>query len=44
MIYENNALNIYVVVFDTRMLRSNICESLWLLECGVSVGQLNNGK
>jgi hypothetical protein len=22
----------------TRMLRSNICQSLWLFECGVSVG------
>ena len=27
-------------IFDSRMLRSNICESLWYL----SVGQLNNGK
>jgi len=24
----------YVFIFDSRMLRSNICESLWLLECG----------
>jgi hypothetical protein len=31
-------------LFDSRMLRSNVCESLWLLECGVSVGQSNNGK
>ena len=22
------------IIFDSRILRSNICESLWLLECG----------
>ena len=27
-------LNVIKIVFDSRMLRSNICESLWLLECG----------
>jgi hypothetical protein len=31
-------------VFDSRMSRSNICESLWLLECGAVKGQLNNGN
>ena len=25
-------------IFDSRILRTNIFESLWLLECGVSVG------
>ena len=31
------------MIFDSRLLQSNICDFLWLLECGVSVGQLNNG-
>jgi hypothetical protein len=35
---------VFVLFFDSRMLPSNICESLSLLECGVSVRQLNNGN
>ena len=38
------SIELIIEGISTWKFRMEFCESLWLLECGVTAGQLNNGK